>query len=202
MANNGTQFVAPNYDTTQILYGVGYLFTSPFGTSLPADIDLGDSTKWLSPNPWAYVGSTEAGVNTNFNPNMSELAIEEQVTPVASLVNTATYQVTTSMSEETLTHINLAYGGGGTVATVSQGVGQPGKSTLSLSSIFPTLACAVLGKNNLGYPRVFYIPKVQSAGQVQTAFRRAAQQRLYPITLNALCDLSQIQVIDITAAGS
>lgn len=199
MANNGTQFVAPTFDTTQVLYGVGYLMTAAYSTALPADIDLGDSTKWTN---WTYVGSTEAGVNTNFNPNMTDLNIEEQPIPVATIVNTATYQITTSLSEETLTHINLAYGGGGSVQTTAASAGQPGKSVLTLSSSFSTLAAAILGRNSLGYPRVFYVPKVQSAGQVQTAYRRAAQQRLYPLTLNALCDLSQIQVIDITAAAS
>ena len=71
---------------------------------------------------------------------------------------------------------------------------------LSLSSNFSYLAAAVLGTNPLGYPRVFYIPKMQSAGQVQTAFRRAADKRMYPVTLNALCNLNLIQIIDITGA--
>lgn len=204
MANNGTQFIPPTFDTTQVLYGVGYLMTAPVGTPLPADVDLGDSTKWLGmvPTPWSYIGSTEAGVNTNFNPNMTDLNIEEQSIPVASLVNTATYEITTSLSEETLGKINLAYGGGGSISVTASGVGQPGKSVLTLSSNFPVLTSAILGRNNLGFPRVFYVPRVQSAGQVQTAYRRAAQQRLYPLTLHALCDLTQIQVIDITAAGS
>lgn len=202
MPNNGTQFVAPAVDDTNVLYGVGYVFTNTFGAPLPADIDLGDYTKWQATTPaWSYVGATEAGVTTNFNPSMTDLMVEEQITPVASVPSSATYEVTLSMSEETLTNINLAHGGGGTITTTAAGTGQPGKQVLTFSSTFPYLACAVLGRNKLGYPNVFYIPKIQSIGQVQTAYRRAAQQRLYPVTMHALCPVEQIQLINITAAG-
>jgi hypothetical protein len=201
MANDGTEFLPPAWTTGNVLFGVGYLWTATFGTALPADVNLGDSTQWQLSN-WSYVGATDQGVSLTFNPSMSNLQIEEQVTPIASLVSTATYQVTLSMAEETINNINLAYGNGGTITQTAANIGtnQPAKSVLALSSNFKTLACAVLGANSLGYPRVFYIPKVNSAGQVQTAFRRAADKRMYPVTLNTLCDLSQIQIIDITGA--
>jgi hypothetical protein len=204
-ANVGTEFLPPDWDTENVLYGVGYLFTAQFGTPLPADSDLGDATKWaavVTPGPWRYAGATSQGVTTTFNPSMTDLQVEEQPIPVAALVNTATYQITTSLSEETIDNINLAYGGGGAKTVTAAGAAQPGKTVLKLSSNFSVLAAAILGSNEQGYPRVFYIPKIQSAGQVQTAFRRAASQRLYPITLNALCDLSEMEIIDITAAAT
>lgn len=201
MANDGTEFLPPGWTTGNVLFGVGYLWTATYGNALPADVNLGDSTQWLLSN-WSYVGSTDQGVTLTFNPSMSNLQIEEQVTPIASLVSTATYQVTTSLAEETLNNINLAYGNGGvlTQTAANSGSNQPAKTVLNLSSTFKNLAVAVLGSNQNGYPRVFYVPKVNSAGQVQTAFRRAADKRMYPLTLNALCDLSLIQVIDITGA--
>lgn len=201
MANDGTEFLPPNWTTGNVLFGVGYLWTANFGTALPSDANLGDSAQWQLSN-WSYAGATDQGVTLTFNPSMSNLQIEEQVTPIASLVSTATYQATLSMAEETINNINLAYGAGGTITTTAPNVGtnQPGKQVLTLSSNFKSLACAILGSNQQGYPRVFYIPKINSAGQVQTAFRRAADKRMYPVTLNALCDLTQIQVIDITAA--
>lgn len=201
MPNNGTEFLPPAWDTDHVLYGIGYLFTAPYLTSLPSDVNLGDASAWAAAQ-WSYHGATDQGVTTTFNPSMSNIQIEEQVTPVASLVATATYQITFSMAEETIDNINLAYGSGGTKTVTASGVGQPGKTVLRLSSNFANLAAAILGANDLGFPRIFYIPKIQSAGQVQTAFRRAADKRMYPVTLNALCDLSQMQVIDITSAGS
>jgi len=36
---------------------------------------------------------------------------------------------------------------------------------------------------------------------VQTTFRRAADKRMYPITLNSLTDLSNCQIIDIISTA-
>lgn len=197
MPDTGTEFQPPSWDVTQVLWGIGYLWTAPYGTALPAYVDLGDETQWTS---WTYVGATDQGVQTAYTPSMSLIQIEETPMPVASLLSTATFQITSSLSEENLTNINLAYGGGGSITTVAATGSVPGSSTLNLSDYPAILACAILGTNNLGYPRVFYVPKINSAGTVTTNFRRAANARLYPITLNALCDLSLIQIIDITAA--
>jgi hypothetical protein len=198
MPNPGTEFLPPAYSSSQVLFGNGYLWTAPFATALPADIDLGDLTKWVG---WTYVGATDQGVQIQFSPNMNEINIEETPIPIASLVQTATFQISAALSEESLVNINLAYGGGGSIATQAQATGVPGKKTLTLSSNFATLACAILAKNDLGFPRVFYVPKIMSAGQVQTNFRRAADKRMYPITLNSLTDLANCQVIDIISAA-
>ena len=73
---------------------------------------------------------------------------------------------------------------------------------LTLSTNFQQMALAVIGKNQQGYARVLNIPNVMSAGQVQTAYRRAAQQRLYPLTLNAICPFNQISWTDLTAVAT
>jgi hypothetical protein len=205
MANNGTQFVPPTWDTSKVLVGVGYLMTSAIGCALPGDIDLGDFSKWQAalPSPgWGYVGSTDQGLSVELNPNMNQIQIEESPIPVATMMQTATFTISTSLAESSLDKINMAYGNGGTKTVTAPGTGQPGKTILKLSSSFPVMQAAVLGKNELGFPRIFYVPKCNSAGQVTTAWRRAADKRMYPLTLNALCDLSEIQIIDITAAGT
>jgi hypothetical protein len=199
MPNNGTQFVPPGWVVANVLFGTAYLFTGPTTAVMPADIDLGDSTKYLS--PWSYIGATDQGVNVTFNPSVNKIQIEEQATPAASPVTTADFTLDFALSEDTLENMNLAYGAGGSIATTAAATGQPGKRVLTLSTNFATLATAMIGKNKLGFPRVIYVPRIQSAGQVQTAFRRAADKRMYPTTLNALCDLSQIVITDITAAG-
>lgn len=198
MANNGTEYLPPAWHTNQVMWGVGYLWTAPFGTALPSYANLGDQTQWVG---WNYVGATDQGVQVAFTPNMTNIQIEEQPIPVAALMSTATFQITCSMAEETLANIKLAYTGGGSIVTTAPSTGVPGTSVLSLSSTPSNLACAILGQNQLGFPRVMYVPKINSAGTVTTNWRRAANARLYPITLNSLCDLSQIQIIDITAAG-
>jgi hypothetical protein len=194
-------YTPPSYTTQNVLYGVGILFTAPVGTSVPSDQNLGVGTSWTGLG-WSYVGGTEAGVTLTFNPTTQNINIEEQPTPVAVAINTADLQVTTSLSEETLTNVNLAWGNGGSIAVTAPGAGQPGKSVLTLSTNFTTMACAVIGKNQQGYARVLVIPTVFSAGQVQTAYRRAAQQRLYPLTLSAMCPFSNITWSDLTAVAT
>ena len=201
MAGPPLVYTPPNYTTTNVLYGVGILFTAIPGTAVPSDQNLGVATAWTGLG-WAYVGATEAGVTVTFNPSTQDLNIEEQPTPVAVVVNTATLQITCSLSEETLTNVNLAWGNGGSISTTAAGAGQPGKQVLTLSTNFASMACAVIGKNQLGFARVLSIPAVMSAGQVQTAYRRAAQQRLYPLTLNATCPFNQITWTDLTAIAT
>jgi hypothetical protein len=201
MAGPPLVYSPPNYTTTNVLYGVGILFTAVTGTAVPSDQNLGVGSSWTGLG-WAYVGATEAGVTVTFNPTTQNLNIEEQPTPVGVAVNTADLQITCNLSEETLTNVNLAWGNGGAISTVAAGAGQPGKQVLTLSTNFQQMAVALVGKNQLGFARVLYIPTVISAGQVQTAYRRAAQQRLYPLTLNAVCPFNQITWTDLTAIAT
>lgn len=201
MAGAPLVYTPPNYTTTNVLYGVGILFTAVSGTSVPSDQNLGVGTAWTGLG-WAYVGATEAGVTVTFNPQTQNINIEEQPTPVGVAVSTADLQITTSLSEETLGNVNMSWGNGGTIAVTPPGAGQPGKSVLSLSTNFQSMACAIVGKNQLGFARVLYVPTVISAGQVQTAYRRAAQQRLYPLTLSAICPFPSITWTDLTAVAT
>jgi hypothetical protein len=199
-------YTPPAYTTTNVIYGVGLMFTAPnpslgVGASVPTDANLGVGTAWATAG-WSYIGSTEAGVTLTFNPTTQNINIEEQPTPVGVAVNTADLQLTTNLSEETLAHINMAWGNGGVTATTAAGAGQPGKSVLTLSTSFQTLSVALVGQNQLGFARVLYVPVVVSAGQVQTAFRRAAQQRLYPLTLTAICPFNAITWTDLTAVAT
>jgi hypothetical protein len=196
---NITPYAAPAYNTANVLYGIGVLFTAPVGTAAPSVLNLGSGAAWQA-NNWTYVGSTEAGVTLTFNPTVQNIMIEEQPTPVGVAVNTADLQVTTSMSEETLTNVNLAWGNGGSIAvTAPSGPSTPGMSVLTLSTTFQQVAVALIGVNQEGFARVLQIPQMVSAGQVQTAYRRAAQQRLYPLTLSAVCPFTSITWTDLTA---
>ncbi|SRR5581483_11850467 len=184
-----------------VVVGEALLFTATVGTSLPADASLGVGSAYTG-GGWSYVGATDQGVSLNFNPSTVDIRIEEQPTPVQTLVDSATMQVSLDLSEETLANINLAYGNAGTIAVTAAGAGQPGKSVLSLSTQFTQMALAVVGKNQLGFARVLSIPAVMSAGTVATSYRRAAAQRLYPTTFNAVCLFTSIVWVDLTAVAT
>lgn len=194
-------YTPPSVVTTNVLYGTGILFTAPLGTAVPSDQNLGVATSWTG-GGWSYIGATDQGVALNWNPSTNDISIEEQPTPVATIVTTATMQLSFDISEETLNGINLAYGGGGTIAVTAPGASQPGKSVLTLSLTSPQLACAIVGKNSLGFARVLSVPAVMSAGTVATSYRRAASQRLYPVTLSSVCPTSSISWTDLTALAT
>jgi hypothetical protein len=191
----------PAVNTGNVVVGLAAVFTAPPGTALPSDANLGVGSAWIG-GGWSFNGATDSGVSLNWNPSTTEINIEEQPTPVAVLIEKAELEVSFDFSEETLQNINLAWGAMGSIATTAAGAGQPGKSVLTLSTVLPTLACAVVGKNQLGYARVFNIPGVQSTGSVKTDFRRSAGQRLYPCTLSTVCPYSALQVIDLNAPAT
>ena len=191
----------PAINTTNVLYGVGIVMTATLGTALPSDQNLGVGSSWLG-GGWSYVGATDAGVSLTWNPTTVDINVEEQPTPVAVLTDKATATVTFDFNEETLANINMAYGNAGTVAVTAAGASQPGKSVLSLSINFPQIACAVIGKNALGFARVLSLPAIMSTGQVKTDYRRSAAQRMYPATFNTVCPFTSIQWIDLTAIAT
>jgi hypothetical protein len=194
-------YTPPTPTTTNVLYGLGIVFTAPQGTALPSDQNLGVGSSWIS-GGWSYIGATDAGVTLTWTPSVVDIAIEEQPTPVAKIVDKSTLELSFNFSEETLTNLNTAYGGAGTIAVTAAGAGQPGKSVLSMSLNFPTLACAVIGKNQFGFARVLSVPGVMSSGTVATSYRRAANQRLYPCTFGATCAFSSIVWIDLTSIAT
>jgi hypothetical protein len=194
-------YTPPNYVTTNVLFGVGILFTAPTTATVPSDQNLGVGSSWTGLG-WSYVGGTLDGVTLTFAPTTQDILIEEQPTPVGVAVTTANLTVTCNMSEETLNNVSLTWGNSGSQAVTPAGAGQPGKTVLTLSTVFPSLSLALIGKNQQGFARVLYIPTVISAGQVQTAYRRAAQQRVYPLTLSAICPFTSITWTDLTAIAT
>jgi len=194
-------YTPPSYTTGNVIYGTGILFTAAVGTSVPSDANLGVGSSWTGLG-WAYVGALLDGVTVTFAPTTQDINIEEQPTPVGVAITTANLTITANMSEETLANVNLAWGNAGSIAVTSAGAGQPGKSVLTLSTNFQSVAVALVGKNTYGFAGVLSIPTVISAGQVQTAYRRAAQQRVYPLTLNSICPFNQITWTYLTAVAT
>lgn len=194
-------YTPPAFTPTNVIFGTGILFTAAVGTSLPSDANLGVGSAWTGLG-WAYVGALLDGVTVTFNPTTQDIMVEEQPTPVGVAISTATLTFTCNMSEETLQNVNLAWGNAGSIAVTPAGAGQPGKSVLTLSSNFTQVAAAIVGKNVNGFAGVLQVPSMISAGQVQTAYRRAAQQRVYPLTLNSVCAFNTITWTYLTAVAT
>ena len=189
----------PSPVVTNVLIGTATLYTAPFGTAFPADTVVAGAA-WGS--PWTYIGGTEEGVTVAYSTQSNDIYIEENAIPAITAVTQATFELRFSLSEDTLDSIKLAYGASGTLATVSSGTGIAAKKKLTLSSTLTKLACGFEGVNAAGFARRVFVPAVLSVGSVETAYRRAANNRAYPVVLRAVCDPSTIEFDDWTAAAA
>lgn len=196
----------PRYDGNFVLTGPAQLWIQPyvFGTpaTLPADtILLGG----LWPSPWRAIGATKEGVTGRFARQVQNIMIEEQTTPVDQKTTSSQFTFTAQLSEDTLETIRDAYGGGAIVVTAA-GSGTKGKKTLTLSE---DLAYLALGFETFAPPRTavvtetpwrrLLIPKISSAAEVETPYRRADSQRVYPVTFTSLSPISQCPIIELNA---
>lgn len=189
--------MAPQKDVTRVLVGLAYLYIAPKNTAREPD-STAAGTEWGT--PWDYVGSTEEGVNQSWERDVNMHRVEEQSSPVRITVNTSTLSISTSLAEHTLENMKTAFGGG-TITKTAAATGQPGKSVLVLSDTLDELAVGLEGVNPEGFFRRLYIPRVVSTATVETANRRSEAKKLLPVTLQAVCDISEIRVDDKTAAA-
>lgn len=187
----------PTPTVTNVLVGQATGYTAPANTARPLDT-LAEGATWLS--PWVYWGGTEEGVQLLVGSETGEVRIEEQATPVLIPKTATNVRVRVTLSEDTLETMKLAYGGG-TIATVAAASGQPGKKTLTLSDSLDQLALGFEGLNKDGFWRRLYIPKVLSVADVETVYRRAANNRAYLCEFRAICAPSEIRIDDKTAAA-
>lgn len=190
------------YTPTRVIVGMAALMTAPEGTALPVDtianidIQTGENA-WDT--PWTYVGATDDGVTYSFERKTQEINIEEQSTPTDVTTDSATLTIEASLAEETLENMKLAHGGG-VITTTAPTATTPGVSVLKLSDTTDRLAVAFVGKNSMGFPLVFYVPIMNSVGKVETKFRRAADKRMYPISLNSICAINDVEIRHIDLA--
>lgn len=196
----------PRYQGDFVLTGPAQIWVKPyiFGTpaALPADtVLLGDA--W--PSPWRAIGATKEGVTGRFSRSVQNITIEEQSTPVDQKTTGAQFTFTAQLSEDTLDTIRDAYGGG-VIETLAAGVATKGKKTLIISDGIDYLA---LGFETFAPPRAgvvdedpwrrMLIPKISSAAEVETSYRRAENQRLYPVTFTSLVPISQCPIVELDA---
>jgi hypothetical protein len=195
----------PAQSAGNVLYGTGILFTATAGTPLPPDASLGNGSAWTGLG-WAYIGATLDGVTVTRDPQIQALPpVEGEIIPAGFYSTAGNVTITCNMAEEALANAGLSWGSAGLVALTPPGAGQPGKSALSFPQAGPggpPLAAALIGQDAAGYAQVLSVPLMASAGQVQTAYRRSAQQRVYPLALTAVCALDDITLIILTAPAA
>lgn len=195
----------PVYNVNNVIVGLAQLYVAEFGLAvpgqgepMPADsVALGAA--WGG--NWATMGATEEGVKYTINPKTNDIRIEEQPNPADVTVDSEDITIATTLLEDTLANMQIAYGTG-TIVTQAAGPGVIGKSTLTLGTSLTYWSVGFEAVNREGFWRRAYFPKVVSAAQVDTSYRRAAAARMYPTTFRAVCPPGEIQVVDMTAVAT
>lgn len=187
------------YDTDEVLVGSAIGFVSPVGTPDPDDsILVFDPAVWV--DPWLSCGATEQGWQLNWSPQTQDINIDEQPTPVDEQMTTADLTFVANLSQDAIQQWQWALNGDKTVIAPSTGVF--GKTKLTPSGILKKYKVVLETQNDLDMPRRFIVPEMTCAANVGAQFRRAAGQRLIPVTFKSTCKLSDIQIIDITAPAT
>lgn len=149
---------------------------------------------------WASFGATEQGWQVNYNVSTNPIKIEEQQTNVDLQVTDGSLQFVANLSEDTVNNMAVAYNA--TKVVTASGVGQPGKTTLTLNPSLTHLAICVETENLAGLKRDYYVPDAVCAVNVGVTFRRAAGQRLIPVTFTSTCPQTSIVIDEYTSVGS
>lgn len=164
-------------------------------------VALTGGTLSTTPPAWTAAGGTEQGWSDSYAPNVQNIVIEEQQTPVDQEITDATFQFSANLSEDTINNLKLAYGASAAVQTPTTTLF--GKTSLTIQTVLTQLAVALETKGaTSGFPRRIYVPQMTCVAAVSRAYRRAAGQRLIPVTFTSVCPLSLIQVVEITANHS
>lgn len=175
------------------------LFDSSLGSvSLSVTASTGTAPQVTS-GLWLPAGGSEQGWTYNAQKSTQDITIEEQSTPVGVQVTSQQVNIAGTLAEDVMQSWQWALNAIKTVT--AQGVGQPGKTELTVSDNLVHYAVALEMANRFGLPRRAYIPDTVAVENVAIAFRRAAAQRMIPIGFRSVCATNLIRVQEITSPG-
>lgn len=193
--------VASLYDPNNVVVGHAYGFITPWVSGaveplIDDDEEFFNPALWVS--PWTAIGATHEGFKINVDVSTTTVNIEEQSLPIAEQVESKGFNVEAALAEDTLESMRLSWGGSA-ISVTAPGAGQPGKRTMSLTDDLTYYTFALEMRNKYGFARRIYIPKASVSGSGDTAFRRAADKRTYPLRITSICLPSEIQIVEFTA---
>lgn len=204
----------PIVNPGNVLVGAAAFFYQPYVSTtppvMPLDtlgfVDVTSANAFAAtPNPtwaspWIPGGATEDGLQLQVQRTTQDHTIEEQLSPVIVSSNAGQVQVVITFAEDTLETMKLAYGGG-TITTTAAAAGVPGTRELVLQEGLDVVAVGFEGKGPKGNFRRVLIPQMVATGNVSTAYRRSAANRVYQVTFRALVPMSQIRIREWNAAA-
>lgn len=187
--------------TTNLLAGIGTIYTAPVGEALPADDDV-DSGIITPGGNWTATGFTQDGCTVDYTPTYEDVIVDQHKAPVDSILTAESGSIAFTLAESDAAALAAAFGVAYT--TVAAAANQTGQSNLGVGdSTKVKKAILIIGTAPGGYSRWVYCPKAVPEAKVSIKLEKkhngiAQQYKL-------LTDTSQsagqrlFQVKDITA---
>jgi hypothetical protein len=189
----------PSYNAANVLTGPAKMFTQVYNPSIPPAVPADTATLGaLWPAPWTPIGATETGLAFDFKRTVDNIMIDEQVTPVDSRTKSLAFTLVVDLSEDTISTMMLAYGGGG-ITTIPAASGQAGVQILQVATDLTYFSFGFEGLNAFGRARRVMVPISVSNGNAKTTYQRAKKQRAYQTSFESLVAPEQVVIRDITA---
>lgn len=190
------------YNATNVRVGEAILHLQPYVAATPPTMPADSVPLFTAYSaPWVSAGATEDGFRLAMGKTTQDHTIEEQSTPAMIAVTARSARIQATLSEDSLNSMIWTYGTG-TIATTAPGASTMGKSVLTLDAGLYVVSAILETQNKYGLPRRILIPRMVASGDVETAFRRAAAKRTYPLNLIAICPVSEIQIVEYTAPAT
>ena len=187
--------------TTNLLAGIGTIYTAPVGEALPADDDV-DSGIITPGGNWTATGFTQDGCTVDYTPTYEDVIVDQHKAAVDSILTAEAGSIAFTLAESDASALAAAFGVAYT--TVAAAANQTGQSNLGVGdSTKVKKAILIIGTAPGGYSRWVYCPKAVPEAKVSIKLEKkhngiAQQYKL-------LTDTSQsagqrlFQVKDITA---
>lgn len=189
----------PAYERKNVLVGMARMFLAPYDEDTPEELPA-NTVALNGPwgGNWVPIGATQEGVTIGFTRETEDITIEEQFTPVDTKTSAIAFNISTVLSEDTLQTMKWAYGGGEIITTAADAT-NPGTQQLVISSELEHLTLGFEGVNKFGFWRRVLIPDVLSVGEIETNYRRAAEQRLYSTSFRSVVPIEDVVILEMTA---
>ena len=188
---------------TNLLAGIGTVYTAPVGEALPADDDV-DSGIIVPGGNWTATGFTQDGCTVDYTPTFEDVIVDQHKAPVDTILTAEAGSVAFTLAESDAAALAAAFGVAYT--TVAAAANQTGQSNLGVGdSTKVKKALLIIGQapGATGYTRWIYIPKAMPEAKVSIKLEK--KHNGIPQQYKMLTDTGQsagqrlFQIKDITA---
>lgn len=188
------------YNADNVVVGQAVLLLSPWVAGAVVTPPLADAVALFTDPPaapWVSAGATSEGFKANVATSVNDVNIEEQSTPVGQTVTAKKVTFSAALAEDSLEAMRMSWGGS-VITTIVAAAGVAPKRTMTLDDNMQYYTGTLEMRNQTGFARRIYVPKLAVSGSGDVAFRRAAGPRLHPVTFSSVCKPTDIQIVDLT----